>query len=36
VTDAPGRRLAVVAWALGAALAALIGWVEIHRRRPLS
>jgi membrane-associated phospholipid phosphatase len=36
VTDAPGRRLAVVASALGAALAALIGWVEIHRRRPLS
>jgi membrane-associated phospholipid phosphatase len=36
VTEAPPRRLGPAAWALGAALAGLIGWVVAHHRRPLT
>jgi membrane-associated phospholipid phosphatase len=36
VTEVPVRRLGVTAWAPDAALTALIGWVVVHHRRPLS
>jgi undecaprenyl-diphosphatase len=36
VTEAPGRRLGAAACIAGAALAALIGWVAVHDRRPLA
>ena len=36
MTGAPVRRLGVAALTLGAALTALIGWVLVHHRRPLS
>jgi undecaprenyl-diphosphatase len=36
VTEPPVRRLGVTAWLLGAALTAMLGWVLVHHRRPLT
>lgn len=36
MTEAPPRRVGPAAWALGAAIAGLIGWVVAHHRRPLT